>query len=192
MEKKPFIAQSSLVPVLACIAAILFSANFYQFMKHNFKKWWGWDFRCPTEEVCVHDHTFMMHRHSDHRHHFDIRRHKHDRKKRHTIVLDFDRSNMDQAQQDLHRAEEALQRNLERAMRDLERLNERMEWDATVAADLERLENEVRIKAENLGRLQREMESRGASDEEWGNEEAVQELHFESDNEDVTIIIKKQ
>ena len=192
MEKKPFIAQSSLVPVLACIAAILFSANFYQFMKHNFKKWWGWDFRCPTEEVCHRTHTLEFHRHDRHhlRHHFNLRRHRHDRKKRHTIVLDFNRKDqLDQAQQDLRRAEEVLQRNLERAMRDLERLNERMEWDATVAADLERLEHEIEIKAENLGRLQRELDIQVSSDEAW-EEEEVQELNF--DDENVTIIIKKR
>lgn len=192
MEKKPFIAQSSLVPVLACIAAILFSANFYQFMKRNFKKWWGWDFRCPTEQVCYRANTFVIQRH----HHFDHhRRHdfrfRHDRQQRHTIVLDFDRYRSDQAHRDLQQAEEALQRNLERAMRDLERLNKRMAWDATAATDLERLEDEVRIKAENLERLQRELKVHTSPDASDWESEDVHQLHFESEDGNVDIIIKK-
>ncbi len=166
MKKKPFVAQTSMVPILACVAALLFSANFYQFMQKNFKKWWGWDFTCPVEQVeCNEMHMQYapgMERHEHHRHHHRKYRHHH-RKHRHhqhehqhevqerrTIILDVE-SDLDL---DLQDAERKLERNLERALGDLERLHERMEWDADVDIDVERLETEIRIKLENLEDLE--------------------------------------
>ena len=94
MEKKPFIAQTSMVPVLACIAALLFSANFYQFLQKNLKKWWGWDFTCPVEQVDCHRHDveeLQEHRkHRKHRRHRRDRPHRHDVQDRHTIIFERD------------------------------------------------------------------------------------------------------
>jgi len=201
MEKKqPFIARSSVVPVLACIAALLLSANFYQFLQKNLKKWWGWDFSCPNELVIhgSHDHPFIKHherfRHRPHR------PHRHERAERHVIVLDMDREHaeraLERAKQGVERAEHALERNLERAMRDLERLRERAERDGTAPVKVERLEEEIRIKAENLERLQRVIEQRleaaiEESIEVEVEDEQVQEFSFDVDDGKVAIIIKK-
>ena len=189
MEKKPFIAQTSLVPVLACIAALLFSANFYQFLQKNFKKWWGWDFTCPIEQVDCH--RYEMHElqeHRRHRHHHRHRKHKHQYRHRHevrdqqTIILDLRREAMNRAEQDLQNAERNLERNLERALRDLERLHERMEWDANAGANRERLEMEIRIKAENLRALQRQLESHSATQNHEAEDEFIHEFHFDDSN----------
>ena len=50
--KQPFASHTALVPVLACIASILFSANLYQFLQHTFRKW---NFECPTDTAECHN-----------------------------------------------------------------------------------------------------------------------------------------
>ena len=198
MKKKPFVAQTSLVPVLACVAALLFSANFYQFLQKNFKKWWGWDFSCPIEQVDCHRHEIdVEHRHHyKHRKHHQHRRHRHDRphrhdeEDRHTIILNLEREReLDRVQDNLDEAQRKLERNLERAMRDLERLHERMEWDALSDTRRERLETEVRIKAENLRnleRVKRVLERRVEAHEHRTQDEIIQEFHFD-DNIEIRI-----
>ncbi len=195
MEKKPFIAQTSLVPVLACIAALLFSANFYQFLQKNFKKWWGWDFTCPLEQVDCHRyemhelqehrrHRHQHRRHHQHRKHKRHYRHRHEVRDQQTIILDLQGEALNRdVEQNLQNAERRLQRNLERALRDLERLHERMEWDANAHthADRERLETEIRIKAENLQALQRQLESHAAEIHQDGNT-FIHEFRFDDNN----------
>ncbi len=146
MRKKLFTYHSPLVPVLACIAALLFSANFYQFLQKNLKKWWGWDFDCPTEEVCQRHQTIHVKPHD-----------------RHVIIFEYDDEHeidyeMDRAHRDLKRAKQALRRNLERALLDMQRLHERMEWDGNWDAKVERLQEEIQSKAKNLDRLEREID----------------------------------
>lgn len=199
MKKKPFVAQTSMVPVLACIAALLFSANFYQFMQKNFKKWWGWDFRCPAEQVdCqkTHRHRIFKTERHNHRHHRQHRRHLRDRlrdhehrhqvRDRHTIILDLEgERNVDR---NLQEAQRNLEQNLERALRDLERLHERMEWDADVDINVERLETEIRIKLENLedlNRIQRKLQLHFP--EQDAPDEIVREYRVGDDNVKVRI-----
>ncbi len=143
MRKKLFTYHSPLVPVLACIAALLFSANFYQFLQKNLKKWWGWDFDCPTEEVCQRHQTIHVKPHD-----------------RHIIIFEYDDGHeidfeVDRVDRDLKRAEQALRRNLERALRDMQRLHERMEWDGTVEVRVKRLNEEIQTKTRNLERFEK-------------------------------------
>ena len=183
MEKKPFVTMTSMVPVLACIAALLFSANFYQFLQMNFKKWWGWDFTCPVEQVDCH--RYEVHDLQEHRRHRKRhdRPHRHDVQERHTIILELSRDHeFDRVQE----AERHLQRNLERALRDLQRLRERMEWNANTDANRERLETEIRIKAMNLQAMERikhALESHSVSREHQTEDEIIQEFHFDNNVE---------
>ena len=201
MKKKPFVAQTSMVPILACIAALLFSANFYQFMQKNFKKWWGWDFQCPLEQVDCHEmhihtapgvdrHEHRRHHHKYRRHHHKHRRHhrqgehRHDVRDRQTIILDFE------GQRNLQDAERKLERTLDRALRDLEQLHERMEWDADINVDVkvERLENEIRIKVENLENLERiKRRLRLHSSNQDSPDVIVREFHIGDDNVEIRI-----
>ncbi len=146
MRKKLFTYHSPLVPVLACIAALLFSANFYQFLQKNLKKWWGWDFDCPTEEVCQRHQTIHVKPHD-----------------RQIIIFEYDDGHeidyeMDRVDRDLKRAEQALRRNLERALRDMQRLHERMEWDGSVEVRVERLNEEIQTKTRNLERFEQALQ----------------------------------
>ncbi len=142
MREKLSTYHVSLVPVLACIAALLFSANFYQFLQKNLKKWWGWDFSCPTEQV-YHRHRVLELNPDD----------------RHVIIFDFDEQEidheMDRVHRDLEQAERVLRLNLERALRNMEHLHERMDWDGNVEVRVERLNEEIHTKARNLERLER-------------------------------------
>ncbi len=190
MEKKPFIAQTSMVPVLACIAALLFSANFYQFLQKNFKKWWGWDFTCPIENVDCHRHEVELERrkHRKHHKHRKHRPHRHEVEDRHTIILELDAERKRERLQD---AERKLQQNLERALRELDRLHERMEWDATSEANRERLETEIRIKAMNvraLERIKQRLENHVVTREHRTEDEIIREFHF---GDDVEVRIRK-
>ncbi len=141
MREKLSTYHISLVPVLACIAALLFSANFYQFLQKNLKKWWGWDFSCPTEQV-YHRHKILELKPDD----------------RHVMIFDFDEQEidpeMDRVQRDLKQAERVLRLNLERALRNMEHLHERMDWDGNVEVRVERLNEEIHTKARNLERLE--------------------------------------
>lgn len=197
MEKKPFVAQTSLVPVLACIAALLFSANFYQFLQKNFKKWWGWDFTCPIEQVDCHRHEMHeLQEHRRHRHHHRHRKHKRHYRHRHevrdqqAIILDLREEALNRADQNLQNTERNLERNLERALRDLERLHERMEWDANAEFNRERLEMEIRVKAENLQALQRLLDNRlQRLQDHQAEDEFIHEFHFDDNN--IKIHIRK-
>ena len=141
MREKLSTYHVSLVPVLACIAALLFSANFYQFLQKNLKKWWGWDFSCPTEQV-YHRHSVLELNPDDH----------------HVMIFDFDEQEidpeMDRVHRDLEQAERVLRLNLERALQNMESLHERMEWDGNVEVRVERLNEEIHTKARNLERLE--------------------------------------
>ncbi len=141
MREKLSTYHISLVPVLACIAALLFSANFYQFLQKNLKKWWGWDFNCPTEQV-HHRHSVLELNPDD----------------RHVIIFDFDEQEidheMDRVHRDLEQAERVLRLNLERALQNMESLHERMEWDGNVEIRIERLNEEIHTKSRNLEHLE--------------------------------------
>ena len=176
-----------MVPVLACIAALLFSANFYQFLQKNLKKWWGWDFTCPVEQVDCHRHDveeLQEHRkHRKHRRHRRDRPHRHDVQDRHTIIFERD---ADHERGRVHEAERKLQQNLERALRELDHLHERMEWDATTDANRNRLETEIRIKAMNLRAMERikhRLKSHAASREHRTEDDIIQEFHFDNNVE---------
>ena len=142
MREKLSTYHVSLVPVLACIAALLFSANFYQFLQKNLKKWWGWDFSCPTEQV-YHRHSVLELNPDD----------------RHVIIFDFDEQEidheMDRVHRDLEQAERVLRLKLERALQNMGRLHERMEWDGNVEVRVERLNDEIHTKSRNLERRER-------------------------------------
>ena len=84
--------------------------------------------------------------------------------------------------------------DLERALRELERLHERMEWDATSDANRERLETEIRIKAMNvraLERIKQRLESHTTSRDHQTEDEIIQEFHFDNDDGNVEIRIRK-
>jgi len=162
-KEQPFIARSSIVPILACVALMLFGANFYQFLRKNVFSHFGWDVRCPIE---VTDH----HRHR-HQHKIKHPRAIHLRatqsgQDQHTIIFEFDREGreLNQAERALERAERSLKRNLERAVRDLARLHERVEYDPAsqnrFQQRVERLEVEIEAKARSLERLQQRLEIR--------------------------------
>ncbi len=159
MREKLSTYHVSLVPVLACIAALLFSANFYQFLQKNLKKWWGWDFSCPTEEVCQQHQTIHVKPHD-----------------RHVIIFEYDDEQvidyeMDRVHRDLKRAEQALRRNLERALRDMQRLHERMEWDGNVEVRVKRLNEEIHTKTRNLERLEQALHRMEFEIEQAGNDQ---------------------
>ncbi len=141
MREKLSTYHVSLVPILACIAALLFSANFYQFLQKNIKKWWGWDFDCPTEQV-YQRHSVLELNTDD----------------RHVIIFDFDEQEidheMDRVHRDLEQAERVLRLNLGRALQNMESLHVRMDRDRNVEIRVERLNEEIHTKARNLERLE--------------------------------------
>jgi exonuclease VII large subunit len=145
MRNEPTVVRSSWVPILACIAALLFSANFFQFLQKHFKKWWGWNFTCPTEHVVHHRHRIVDVKPDD----------------RHVMIFDFKEHEIDhemeRAHRDLKRAEQGLRRNLERALREMERQRERMEQDGNADVHVERLQEEIETKARSLERLEQEL-----------------------------------
>ena len=166
---------------------MLFSANFYQFLQKNFKKWWGWDFTCPVEQVDCRQYQMQdteehrRHKHRRHKRHHKHRKHRrhshsHEARDRHTIILDLQTEDLERAERDLHEAERNLERNLERALRDLERLHEQMEWDGNVEANLERLEAEIQIKANNLQNLKRQLRIHIPREH---LDEVIEEFHFD-------------
>ncbi len=130
MREETPVARSSLVPILGCIALLLFGLNFYRFLDREFfSKWKHCD---GGAYVFFQDH--------EHRHH---------------EALAFESG---EVREGLRRAERALRRNLERAERAFQRL--RQKTNGNVAVDLERLREDIHIKQQNLERLRQALQER--------------------------------
>lgn len=139
MNEEHPIARSSMVPVLGCIALMLFSLSSYKIFDKEFLAKWRSHF-CDEDP-----------------HHY-VEVHRHDG----VFAFEFDRAEEDiaRAQREIERSqqirERALQRSVERAERTLVRLQQ-MNRDDRVQIHIERLEEELQAKAHQLENLEHEL-----------------------------------
>ena len=137
-EEQP-IARSSMVPVLGCIALMLFSLSSYKIFDKEFLAKW-------RSHWCKEDphHYVEMHRHDG------------------VFAFEFDRAEQDiaRAQREVERShqirERALRRSVERAEEALARLQ--TSGDDRVQIHIERLEEALQVKARHLENLEHELQ----------------------------------
>ena len=136
-EEQP-ITRSSMVPVLGCIALMLFGLNFYQFLDRElFSKWRTEWCDLPSRDALTQSHNGVF-------------------------AFEFDRAQQDieRAQREIERAhhmrEHALQQSMERAQRQLARLQRHADSDVRVEVNIARLQEELEAKTRSLQALEGE------------------------------------
>jgi hypothetical protein len=144
MKEEQPIVRSSMVPVLGCIALMLFSMSSYKIFDKEFLSKW----RSTWCQEYAHD-TVTFHGHGD-------------------FAFEFDGAQdaIELAQQEIERShrqrERALQRSMERAEREIARAQIHLNDDVREEVNMERLEEELAAKARSLQALERSWSSNSA------------------------------